>query len=174
MLIEEELALVERAKTGDQSALSMLWDKITPKLYGYLINKIRNKQLAEDILQDTWVKAIGAIHSFRPKGVRFSAWLFAIARNECCQKWRKDGREISIEENLNIHQNTESPDQLINKITLDTAFKQLPIEDQEVLSLRFISELSFKEIAYILGTSIISSRVRVHRALKRAQNILKQ
>ncbi len=172
MLLEEELGLVAQAKAGEQAAIGLLWDDITPKLYGYLVKTLKDRQLADDVLQDTWLKAINALESFRPKGVRFSAWLFVIARNECRQHWRKNGREVSIDEDNETQSAVHSPIELTNKITLDTVLAQLPIDDHEILCLRYISELSFNEIAHVLEISAISARVRTHRALKRANLIL--
>ena len=77
--------------------IDVLWDTTTPRLYGYLVNVLHDKSLAEDILQTTWLKAIQALPSFKDRsGASFSSWLFAIARNECKQHWRKRGREISF------------------------------------------------------------------------------
>lgn len=173
MLLEEELTLVKRAQDGDQTAVGLLWDDITPKLYGYLVNTMKNQQVAEDVLQDTWLKAIKAIDTFRPRGVRFSAWLFAIARNECRQHWRKSHREVSLEEKEDIPL-IMSNDHLIDKVTLESALANLPTDDQEILCLRYISDLSFKEIAHVLETTTVSARVRTHRALRRANILLNQ
>ena len=76
--------------------LSKEWDEITPKLYGYLINVLRDKPLAEDILQTTWMKAIKAMPSFQSDKGGLSAWLFAIAKNECKQHWRKSNHEVAF------------------------------------------------------------------------------
>src|ERR1700690_2372444 len=97
MTPEQEHMLVNKAKTGDREALGALWDAITPKLFGYLINTTHDKALAEDILQTTWLKAIKALPNYQPRGVNISAWLFAIARNEFHQHWRKAQREIPLE-----------------------------------------------------------------------------
>lgn len=167
MLLEDELALVVRAQNGDRASLGELWDLITPKLHGYLINTVRHPQLAEDLLQNTWLKAITSIHKFQPKGVRFSAWLFAIARNECRQHWRSHKREDSMEENdlEKIPETSPTHENISEKIFLDVELNKLPEEQQELLRLRYISDFSYKEIAQILGISTITSRVRVHRAL---------
>lgn len=175
MIIEEELALVARAQAGGRDAISALWDGITPKLYGYLVNTLREPNLAEDILQETWLKAISNLPKFRARGVRFSAWLFAIARNECRQHWRKAGREVAEEINEENHPSVlDSPEKgLTEKIFVEGLLKFLPPEDQEMLRLRYVADLSFKEIAAILAIAPITARVRAHRALTRARKILK-
>src|SRR3989338_4133781 len=103
----DELALVEKIKQGDRVALAALWDECTPKLFGYLVNTTRNRELAEDILQTAWLKAIQNIADFQPRGMSISGWLFAIARNECRQQWRKADREVPLA--LEIHDTAEPP-----------------------------------------------------------------
>lgn len=173
MLLQEELSLVAQAKTGEKAAISNLWDAITPKLYGYLVNVTREPNLAEDILQETWLKAISGLSKFQPRGVRFSAWLFAIAKNECKQHWRKGNREVPADGTEDNEQNTVKPrETLEHNILLEDILKKLSEEDQELLRLRYIGEFSHKEIAKILTISIIAARVRIHRALGRARAIL--
>ncbi len=175
MTLKEELSLVENAKAGSKNAVSLLWDDITPKLYGYLVNTLRDNALADDILQETWLKAITSLHKFEPKGVKFSAWLFAIARNECRQHWRKNNKTVVLEEN---DETEKVPDHLIarenlnDKIFVDEILEKLPQDDKEILRLRYISEFSFKEVAQILNLSPITARVRVFRALSRAKAVI--
>lgn len=169
MLVEEDLALVVRAKAGEKAAVEILWDAITPKLYGYLVHVLRDSHIAEDILQETWIKAIRKIDQFQPRKVRFSAWLFAIAKNECRQHWRKN-------KNVNFVDETEIPEVFVaeesgdeDKMFLEGVLKGLEEDEREILRLRYIADLSFKEIARVLSISVIAARVRVHRALGKAR-----
>ncbi len=171
MTTKEELDLVVLAKTGDKNAVSMLWEVITPKLYGYLVNTLKDKTLADDILQETWLKAVTSLHKFEPRGIKFSAWLFAIARNECRQHWRRNNHEVVLEED----ESETTPDNLIVKenlidaIFLNELLDKIPEKDQEILRLRFLAEFSFKEIAQILNIPPITARLRVYRALSKAR-----
>ena len=144
--------------------ISMLWDTITPKLYGYLINVLRDKNLAEDILQTTWVKAIEASSSFKERpGASFSSWLFAIARNECRQHWRKGGREVPFD--IDIHDKAETDSKGEDKIFVEQILVQLSSDDRELVRLYYIADLPFNEIAKILKINPVTVRVRMHRAL---------
>jgi len=172
MTIKEELALVNIAKTGDKNAVSSLWGDITPKLYGYLVNTLRDNSLADDILQETWLKALSSLHKFQPQGIKFSAWLFAIARNECRQHWRKNNKTVILEEDEqteNVPDSFIARENLNDKIFVDEILEKLPESDREILRLRYISEFSFKEVAQILNLSPIAARVRVFRALSKAK-----
>jgi RNA polymerase sigma-70 factor, ECF subfamily len=78
----EEKSLVCQAQGGSREALGKLYDSITPKLFGYLVNVVNDKTTAEDIFQNTWQKAIEALPKYQIRqNIRLSAWIFAIARN---------------------------------------------------------------------------------------------
>ena len=156
----------------NKEEIGELWDKITPKLYGYLINTLKDPVLADDILQSTWLKAIEAMPSFNDRGYGISAWLFSIARNEMRMHWRKSGREVSFDYDMHDKEG-DSTDKHENKIFLDQVINKLPKEDQELLQLRFIADLSFMEMAKVLEVSPVTTRVKMHRALSRARLILK-
>jgi RNA polymerase sigma-70 factor, ECF subfamily len=167
----QELELVQKAQGGDRQALGQLWDLITPKLFGYLINTLRDKTLAEDILQATWLKAINALSKFEPREVSISAWLFAIARNECKLHWRKGDREVELNVDL-LDESHPHNDSSENKILIEQILNKLSVEDRELLQLRYIADLSPNEIAKILNINFVAVRVRLHRAIKRAQSII--
>jgi len=150
--------------------LSALWDATTPKLYGYLVNTLRDKNLAEDILQATWLKAIAALPRFKESDAGFSAWLFAIAKNECKQHWRKAGREIPFDPELHDTPSTDSAQE--DKILVDQILARLSSDDRELMRLRYIAGLPFNDIARILKINPITVRVRMHRAITAAKNML--
>jgi RNA polymerase sigma-70 factor (ECF subfamily) len=170
---QQELSLIRRAQNGDREALGTLWDELTPKLFGYLVNVTRDKSLAEDLLQTTWLNAINALPRFQPRGVSLSSWLFAIARNECRLHWRNTKREAENslfppyklpEQNQDNH----------NNLLVDQALSQLSENDRELLRLRYIADLPIKDIARALNINSVTVRVRLHRAIARARTILSQ
>lgn len=168
MTTSEENILVRRAQNGDREALGMLWDRLTPKLFGYLINTTRHRALAEDLLQTTWLKAIDALPGFEIRGSGISAWLFAIARNECQMYWRKSNRETEFDpvEHENIPSDENNSE---DKILVDQVLRLLSEDDRELLRLRYIADLSPNDIARILKINFVTVRVRLHRALSRAR-----
>ena len=167
----EEASLVHMAQQGDTEALSKLWDTLTPKLFGYLMNTLRNRQLAEDVLQTTWAKAIAALPNFNRHGAGMSAWLFAIARNECRDLWRKAGRETPFDPEIHDKAGDAGEAQEA-KIVTEQVLASLSDKDRELLRLRYIADLSIKEIAKVLKSNPVNIGVRLHRALGRARIIL--
>ncbi len=168
MDLQQQQTLVKQAQGGNKEALGQLWDALTPKLFGYLVNTLKNKTLAEDILQNTWLKAINALPGFRTEGGNFSAWLFAIAHNECRQYWRKSGREVE----LNVEQHEQVTDDAKtseNTLLIEQVMALLSEDDRELLRLRYISDLPVNDIAKVLNINFVAVRVRLHRALTRAR-----
>jgi RNA polymerase sigma factor (sigma-70 family) len=154
----------------NKNEIEELWDKVTPRLYGYLINTLKDASLADDILQATWTKAIEALPKFEARGNGFSAWLFSIARNEMRMHWRKNGRDVSYDQRL--HDVVEDKSNQEDKIFLSQIVEKLSKEEQELINLRYIADLSFLEISKILNINPVAIRVKMHRALSRARLIL--
>ena len=168
----QEDLLVKKAQTGDREALGLLWDQVTPKLFGYLVNTTHDKTLAEDLLQGTWLKAIEALPNFKPRGIAISAWLFAIARNECRLHWRKSGRETAFDSSLHDVP-AENNNQTEHTILVEQVLNKLSDEDRELIRLRYIADLPINDIAKVLNINFVAVRVRLHRALARARTAIK-
>lgn len=167
---EAEQQLLSRAQAGDMEALGQLWDISSPKLFGYLVNTLRDKQLAEDVFQSTWLRAAEHIAGYQFRGVGFSSWLFAIARNECRQLWRKSNR--AEEHVLQSEPVSHEHETLHSKLLVDQALSKLSESDQELLRLRYIADLSINEIAKTLNSNSVAVRVRVSRALARVRTVI--
>ncbi|MEK7616209.1 MAG: sigma-70 family RNA polymerase sigma factor [Patescibacteria group bacterium] len=148
-----------------RESLEKLWDETTPKLFGYLVNTLHDKALAEDIFQSTWTKTLDALPLYQDRGIPFSAWLFAIARNECKLYWRKGNHEVVFDaQEHDVATEPAGQDSLL----AEQIMSRLPEDDRELLRLRYIADLPMNDIAKILQTNSVAVRVRIHRALKRA------
>jgi RNA polymerase sigma-70 factor, ECF subfamily len=167
---DKENILISRAQNGDKEALGELWDDITPKLFGYLINTLSRKEIAEDILQSTWLKAVKSIDKYQSRGIGFNAWIFAIAKNECFQYWRGSNREVPLEER-NHDLPTNEHNITNNRIMVNQMLASLSENDRELIKLRYIGGLTIGEISKVLDINYIAARVRIHRALKKAREI---
>lgn len=155
------------AHTYDHERLGILWDTLTPKLFGYLVNTLRDRTLAEDILQATWLKVINALPHFQERGGGISAWIFTVARNECRDHWRKSGRERPLD--LLEHDTAGTGEKSEEKILVEHILAALSENDRDILRLRYIADLSTNEIARVLGLNFVTVRVRIHRALVHAR-----
>ena len=167
--MQDEESLVRRAQQRDQEAFAQLYEGYFDKIYRYAVLRIGNETEAEDVTQQVFLNALQSISSFRWKGVPFSAWLFRIAHNQVVDYLRKKTRQAteSLDESLVI---SKSDPQLVVEQRLDTeqlilATKRLTKAQQEVIALRFVSELSTAQVAKVMGKSQGAIKALQHSAI---------
>ena len=83
------LLLVAKAKQGDQEAFGILYEEYLTPVYRFIYFHVRHKNEAEDIAQNVFVRALGAIARYEEQGTAFSTWLYTIARNLIIDYWKK-------------------------------------------------------------------------------------
>ena len=168
--------LVQRYQHGDESALKALISRYEKRLFTYIMISVKNKELAEDIFQDTFIKVINTIRSgnYHEEG-KFFQWVMRIANNLRIDYYRKVQRlplyegngefdifdvistkEESVEQKLIREQIFEDVSHLVD---------YLPKEQKEVLVMRIYQDFSFKEIAEYTGVSINTALGRMRYAL---------
>ena len=169
--------LVARYSEGDNKAFDELLARYQSKLFNYIFFIVRNQEVAEDLFQETFVKAITTIQQGRyTASGKFGAWLTRIAHNMIIDGFRQDRNENTISNDefevdlLNdanlCDDNVEM--QMINEQTLSDVRRlvdALPDNQREVVYMRYYQDLSFKEIADITGVSINTALGRMRYAL---------
>ena len=135
-------------------------------VYRFLYSRCKDEQLAEDLMQETFLKAYQSLERF-DGSCKISTWLCQIAKHLLYQHWEKQGkRDIEeIRETLPAECNTEH--QVLERIELLEVLKELHElsgEMREVVYLRVLSDLSYKEIGEIMGKSENWARVTFYRA----------
>lgn len=170
MTLTDERELIRQVQAGDREALAQLWDALSPKLFGYLVNTLHNTQAAEDVFQTTWLKVLENIQKYTPRGVSISAWVFTIARNECRQYWRKQSTTEADMSQV-AEPGVDARPGLHAQLLAESIMSQLTERDTELLRLRYIADLSFTDIASALNINVVAARVRVSRALSRARAV---
>ena len=169
--------LVTRYQEGDDKAFDELLARYQSKLYNYILFAVRNQELAEDICQETFVKAIVTIQQRRYSGDgRFGAWIMRIAHNLVIDSFRQDRNDNTIsndDSEVDLLNNADLCDdnvetQMVNDQTLVDVRRlvdALPDNQREVVYMRYYQDLSFKEIAEITGVSINTALGRMRYAL---------
>jgi RNA polymerase sigma factor (sigma-70 family) len=167
---------IQRYINGDENAMACLLDKHQRKIFTFILMRVKNKKLAEDIFQDTFFKIIDCFRKgkYNDEG-KFLPWAQMIAHNLCMDHFRKIKRMPNIvnteASNLfNFIGETEEnrEDKLVKEQTclqLKDMINRLPDDQKEVLILRHYADLSFKEIAEITGTNINTALGRMRYAL---------
>lgn len=174
--------LVQKAQQDDDRAFGNLVERYESKVYSLAMKMLRNPEDAEDVLQDTFLRAYRGIKSFQGNST-FSTWIYRITANSALMRLRKkqlptvsiddaDERETPI----NIADWSPGPvEQLLTKETqkaMDEAIETLPAEFKQVFILRDVEELSNAEVAEILDLSVAAVKSRLHRARLKVRNRL--
>lgn len=174
--------LVQKAQQDDERAFGKLVERYETKVYSLAIKMLRNPEDAEDVLQDTFLRAYRGIKSFQGNST-FSTWIYRITANSALMRLRKkqlptvsiddaDERETPI----NIADWSPGPvEQLLTQETqkaMDEAIEALPPEFKQVFILRDVEELSNAEVAEILDLSVAAVKSRLHRARLKVRNRL--
>ena len=171
-MLDNEREIVERAKQDDQ-AFEVLYDFYFPRIYGYMLKRVGDFSIAEDLVSKTFLNIFTNLKNYQYKGYSFGAWVYRIATNNLIDHYRKSGKrkEINIEEAKELRDEvSDTPDEIAQhtreRKLVQEALRVLPKKYQEVLDLKFFAERTTDEIAEILETNENNVRVILFRALK--------
>ena len=169
--------LVQSYANGNHDALDVLLQRHQGRLLSYITQQCNNAQLAEDIFQETFVKAIITIKNgnYTENG-KFANWIFRIARNLVIDHFRRESSECTVstdDDNFDILNRKELggdtiEDELVELQIRDDIrrlIKALPFSQRQVLVMRYYRNLSFKEIAEKTGVSINTALGRMRYAI---------
>jgi RNA polymerase sigma-70 factor (ECF subfamily) len=162
-----ELELIEKAKKGNKSALNTLLTDSLPVLKGYVIKMTGDINLAQDVVQDTMLKAVLNINRFQPNA-KFSTWLIKIATNIYRDYLRKQHPLELIEETLEDRSQSVEETAISNyeyKEIMDI-IQKLPPEKRSVFILKHYYGYKYDEIAEIVNCPVGTVRSRLHNAVK--------
>jgi RNA polymerase sigma-70 factor, ECF subfamily len=151
------IALVELARGGDTEAFGLLYDHYHVSVYRFIYYRVGSVALAEDLMSETFFRALRGMANFRWQGKDFGAWLMTIARNLTTDHFKAGRTRLEhATEDMSAHDApTEGPESsvlasLTNEVLLK-ALTELPTEQQECLIMRFLQGLSIAETAQVLG-----------------------
>lgn len=175
ILTDNELVVLVRGKSPERYA--ELIERYQGKLFAYLYRLIGNRDEAEDLLQDVFIKAYKNLHSYDVSR-KFSSWIYRIAHNEAVNYIKRKSlkrfiswEDISSTKDKLVSQSTEdgADDAWIRKEAIkevDDAIDRLPIKYKQVLLLRYFSDKSYEEIGEILGKPVNTVGTLINRAKK--------
>lgn len=184
--VETEGFSLEALQVGDPEEFSHLVDAYSSKIYRLAIKMLNQQQDAEDVLQETFLKAYRGLKSFDGRS-KLSTWLFRIATNEALMVIRRKHPEVvSIDEPVETEEGEQEPIQIIDwcclpenellseetREKLDAAVQKLPERLKVVFLLRDINDLSTHETAEVLGLSDTAVKTRLSRARLRLREEL--
>lgn len=163
-----ELKLALLAKDGDQAAFSALYNEHIRKIYDFIYFKTLNKETAEDLTSQVFLKVLKHISNF--KSDNFSAWLYTIARNTVIDYYRSDKNYKNIEDCWDLANSGDLEAVADTELLMDkvrAAMKKLSAADRELLTMRLWSDMTFKEIANSLQKKEPAIKMAFSRALQK-------
>lgn len=180
-----DAVLVKDYIGGDENALAILIKRHQSKLYGFIYSKVTDRDIADDIFQDTFIKVIRTLksNSYNEEG-KFLPWVMRISHNLIVDHFRKNKKmpmyreteEFSIFSIM-----TDNSPNVENRIIteqvesdLQRLIAELPDDQKEVLQMRIYQDLSFKEIADLTGVSINTALGRMRYALMNLRKVIEK
>ncbi len=168
---------ISEVKSGNTASFTPLVEGYKDMVYSICIKITSDAELAEEVAQDTFVKAYQGLAKFKGKS-KFSTWLYQIAYFTAINAIRKkglvrndlkDANNIEADENSLDNLESKEKTEMINK-----ALEQLKPEDRGLITLYYLEELTIDEVSKIARLSISNVKVKIHRARKKLYGILNQ
>ena len=168
--------LVKAYLQGDESSFEILLTRHKNRVYAFIMSKIKNKDISEDIFQDTFIKVINSLKSgkYNEEG-KFLPWVMRIAHNLVIDYFRKNKKlsfirptaEFDIFDIISADSPNKEEEMIVNQTHIDLRLliDQLPNDQKEVLKLRYYEDMSFKKIADLTNVSINTALGRMRYAL---------
>ena len=170
--------LVSAYAAGDNNAFDQLLKRHKARLFNFILSRVKDSDLADDIFQETFVKAIVTIRQgrYNDQG-KFIAWIYRIARNLIIDSYRQDKVENQLstddENGVNLLNRSEFSEGTVEDTLIGMQIEEdlralvteLPESQRQVVDMRFYQNLSFKEIAALTGVSINTALGRMRYAI---------
>jgi RNA polymerase sigma-70 factor (ECF subfamily) len=170
--IDEDLIVC--ISKGDKTALGSLYAQTKTAAYGFALSILRNRDDAEDVLQDTYVKIYDSASEYRPLG-KPMAWILTITRNLCLMKLRRDKRIAAQSED--VWDPPDPKDPIANgadRVVLQAALEILSDEERQIVTLHAVAGQKHREIASILELPLSTTLSKYHRALSKLKKYLEE
>jgi len=171
--MEEDL--VKKAQNKDAEAFGQLYDQYLPAIYRFVFLKINNKAATEDLTHQVFLKAWQNMENYQAQGFPFSSWLYRIAHNLVVDYYRTEKSSLNLETIKEVSVNCgleEKIDQDLELNLIKTALQELPVEQQTIIIMKFVEDLSNKEIAAVLGKTEGAVKTAQSRSLDNLKKII--
>ncbi|GAB4325577.1 MAG: RNA polymerase sigma factor RpoE [Phototrophicales bacterium] len=174
-MIPSEKKLIQRAKKGDPSAITTLYEKYADQIYRYIAYRVPIND-AEDLTAEVFVKMVEGLPKYTITGAPFEAWLYRIAAARIADYHRRAKQDNQVELSDTLSDKQPLPeDRLLREQELEIlkqAVNSLPEEQQTILILRFIERRTHEDVAQIVGKSVSAVKSIQHRALIQLNRLL--
>jgi RNA polymerase sigma-70 factor (ECF subfamily) len=169
---QSELKSIQACQAGEMESFVLLYDRYVEKIYRFLYFRTLQKEVAEDITSQVFLKAMDKIKSFNADKGTFQAWLYQIARNLLIDEYRRKKPTDNIDAHYDIADNTDLETETQTKFSneaLQKLLQELPEESQELVTMRLWDELTYSEIAMVTGKTEGSLKMQFSRIIGKLQ-----
>jgi RNA polymerase sigma-70 factor (ECF subfamily) len=167
--MEDDSVYARACQQGDTNAFGVLYDRYIDKIYRFVYYKVYVKEVSEDIVSDVFHKALQKIKTFDADKGTFSAWIYRIARNSVIDHYRKDKGDVPIDDIFDVgfdERTPESLDAVAALAKVSEYLETLSAKQREIITLRVWEEMSYQEIAAIVGGSEDSVKMAFSRGIR--------
>lgn len=174
--IDEEQKEILRAKE-DRKFFAPIYKRYHRQILKFVYQRTDDADLAADITQQIFIKAMLKLDKYEFRGLPFSSWLFRVSMNELNQHFRKNSKHRTVNMDDTIMHNMveeleDTGDLEDRKRSLPNALKQLSPDDFQYIEMRFMESRPFKEIAELLDITENNAKVKTYRILKKLNNLM--
>ena len=174
--IQKELIIIENAKK-DKKHFGSLYEKYYKQIFIFIFKKIQNENLTADICSKTFIKAMVNIDKYKYKGFPFSSWLYRIASNEVNMFFRENKKKHTVQimekDIVSLMGEIDEDPEISNINNVLSLLEKLPLEQNQLIEMRFFEQLSFKKIASIFAITEANAKMKVYRILAKLNKELK-
>lgn len=176
--ITEEHAIIRQCRAGDADQYALLVDKYKAMAYNIAYRMLGDADTAKDMAQESFISAYVALENFQ-YGSKFSSWLYRIVVNKCKDYLKAERETVPVDEFGDVIPAGErTPEQAASSRqtgdAVQKALDALPIEYRDVIVLKHIEGLDYREIADILGVGVGALKVRAHRGREMLKELLER
>jgi RNA polymerase sigma-70 factor (ECF subfamily) len=175
--VDDEHLLVERAIGRDAEAFGELYDMHVVRVYRHIYYLVNSVSEAEDLTAQTFLQAWEAVDRYEDRGVPFASWLLRIAHNLAISHLRSRHEGNQLHDGLMDQDSLRNPEKVTERQAdeerVRQAILQLGHEQRQVIILRFVEDLEYREVAEIVGKSVAAVRVIQHRALCTLRKVMR-
>ncbi len=188
-MTDPDRGLARKARRGDRGALGRLYERHRERLLGFLTRTLGDRQSAEDVFQEVWIKVLNGIGNYRPGPATFRAWLFRIAGNAAIDRRRREGHAPLLELDAptgdseqtridTLRSEMPGPERVgASKLfgeRLDAALARLPERQRNAVLLRHQQGLTYPELAAALAAPEGTAKTLVHRGVRTLRDELEE
>lgn len=169
--MKKEEEIFELLKTNRKLGIEELYKNYSKLVFGVIYSILKNTDETEDVLQNVFIKIFKLDNEKLPTKSHLS-WLYSVAKNETINYIKRNSKEKNFENLYEISDNDTEIEKVLDKEYFNNLIKNLPQKQQEILSLKIVSNLSFKEIANILNMKIPAVQWHYYKSLNTIKLLL--